>query len=153
MQATLANPRGFCAGVDLCDVSLPAAHMASQSGAALSSGGSVPCCVDARRNRGALRRARGTSGAAGGATAARAKSLINAMLEALNGCAERPAAQQQQHALLCWECSPWRSALHDQATLRAAMRGHQCCTTACRNGSRLAASRLAHAVLLACWHP
>ena len=34
---------GFGGGVDFCDVSLPAAHMASQSGGALSSGGSVLC--------------------------------------------------------------------------------------------------------------
>merc|ERR1711903_330933 len=127
--------------------------MASQSGAALSSGGSVPCCVEARRSSGGLRRARGTSGAAGGATAARAKSLINAMLEALNGCAERSAAQQQQHALLLLRAlslafrSPrssyatssdaWPPMLHDCVPQRLSSRRQQ--AGACS--------------LLACWHP
>ena len=66
----------------------------------------MPCCVDALRSSGALRRARGTSGAAGGATAARAMSLINAIIELTPLLTDVPNAPEQQHSLLPCKALP-----------------------------------------------
>ena len=69
-------------------------------------------------------RAARTSGATGGATAAR-DEFDQCHLASLNRCVGRSAAQH--NAALLLESALTGEALHDQATLRAAMRGHQCC--------------------------
>ena len=142
---------GLCAGACGEGVEPPAAHMASQSGGALSSGGSVPCCVEALRSSGGLRRARGTSGAAGSATAARAMSLINAILASTPLSTDAPAPSRSSDSTLscCLRalslaCSParasyatssyaWPPMLHDCVPQRLSSRRQQAgaCSFAC----------------------